>query len=187
MPAVKLLAASFVLLTALAGCGGSTTDTASAPPVDTATSAPAQPVAIDDACGLLSAEEINAVLGTSFGEGEQTADDTREIVDCKYTMTDDSTGVELPVAIADVGVSQIDGKESYDTNIDLAPAYFGGEPEDVDVSGADKAYVVTNAETQSPVLGMLVGERFILIQIGVEGTTPEQAVELAQTAAARVG
>ena len=55
------------------------------------------------------------------------------------------------------------------------------------VPGADKAYVVTNAETQSPVLGMLVGERFILIQIGVEGATTEQAVELATLAASRVG
>jgi hypothetical protein len=32
-----------------------------------------------------------------------------------------------------------------------------------------------------------VGERFILIQIGVEGSTTEQAVALAQKAAAKVG
>lgn len=174
-------------MTALAGCGGSTAESPTTPPTEAASAAAAQPVAADDACGLLSAEEINAVLGTTFGEGEQVTDDAREIVDCKYTMTDDSTGVELPIAIVDVGVSQIDGEESYDTNADLAPAYFGGDPEDVDVPGADKAYVVTNAETQSPVLGMLVGERFILIQMGVEGATTEQAVELATLAASRVG
>ena len=175
------------LMVVLTGCAGSTTESPSVAPAATTSSVAAQPVAIDDACGLLSAEEINGVLGTSFGDGEQTSDDAREIVDCKYTMTDDSTGVDLPVAIVDVGVSQIDGQESYDTNVDLAPAYFGGAPEPVDVDGADKAYVVTNAETESPVLGMLVGERFILIQIGVEGSTTEQAVALAQMAAAKVG
>ncbi len=154
--------------------------------MDVASSAAVEPVAVDDACGLLSAQEINDVLGTTFSEGEQTTDDAREIVTCKFTMTDDSTGVELPVAIVDVGVSQLDGQESYETNADLAPAYFGGDPEPIDVQGAEKAYVVINEETQSPVLGMLVGDRFILIQIGVEETTTEQAVELAQLAATRV-
>ncbi len=104
---------------------------------------------------------------------------------CKYTMMDSSTGVELPVAIVNVGVSLIDGEESYDTNFDLAPAYFGNEPASTDVPGASKAYIVTNAETDSPVIGMLVADRFVQIQIGVEGATNDQATELAAMAAAR--
>ena len=168
----------------LAGCGGSTTSTEASPSA-VATSAAPSPVASDDACGLLSAEEINGVLGTTFESGTQNADDTRDIVTCNFTMTDDSTGVELPVSIVDVGTSLLDGQESYTTNQDLAPAYFGGDPKDVDVAGADKAYIVINEGTQSPVIGLLAQGRFILVQIGVEGATEQQAIELAQMAAAR--
>ena len=49
----------------------------------------------------------------------------------------------------------------------------------------DKAYIVINEGTQSPVIGILAQGRFILVQIGVEGATEEQAVELAEMAAAR--
>jgi hypothetical protein len=175
---------------ALAGCGGSPTNPE--PPAESmaATSAAptsVAPVAADDACGLLTAQEINQVLGSDFGEGEQETDDARQIVTCTYTMTDDSSGVELPIALVAVAVSQIDGQESYDTNVELATAYFGGEAEPTDVAGADKAYVVINEETQSPVIGMLVGDRFISVQIGLEGATVEQAQQLAAMAAARVG
>lgn len=169
----------------LVGCGGSTTTTQASPSEAVATSVAPSPVASDDACGLLTADEINSVLGTTFEAGQQNADDTRDIVTCNFTMTDDSTGVELPVSIVDVGTSLLDGEESYTTNQDLAPAYFGGDPKDVDVAGADKAYIVINEATQSPVIGMLAQDRFILVQIGVEGATEQQAIELAQMAAAR--
>lgn len=174
----------------LTGCGGSQTNpeppAASLVPSSAAATSVA-PVAIDDACGLLTPDEINQVLGSDFGDGEQETDDARQIVTCTYTMTDDSSGVELPIALVVVGVSQIDGQESYDTNLELATAYFGGEPETTEVAGADKAYVVINEETQSPVIGMLAGDRFISVQIGLEGATVEQAQQLAATAAARVG
>ena len=61
------------------------------------------PVASDDVCGLLSPDEINEVLGTQFPAGEQTSDDARQIVTCTYTMVDSSTGVDLPLAIVNVG------------------------------------------------------------------------------------
>lgn len=174
----------------MSGCGSTTTTTAPADTASTAAatsspSADSSPVAADDPCGLLTPDEINQALGTTFGEGEESADEARQIVTCKYTMTDSSTGVELPVAIVNVAVSLIDGQESYKTNVDLASAYFGNESEPVEVPGATKAYVVNNEETQSPVIGMLVGGRFVQVQIGVEGATVEQAQELATTAAAR--
>ena len=101
-------------------------------------------------------------------------------------MTDSSTGVELPVAIVNTAVSLIDGQESYATNVDLASAYFGNDARDTEVQGATKAYLVTNEETQSPVIGMLVDDRFLQIQIGVEGATDAQAQQLAAMAAAKV-
>ncbi|MCU0279479.1 MAG: DUF3558 family protein [Candidatus Nanopelagicales bacterium] len=170
----------------LAGCGGSSDEPPATPSAAASEAAPS-PVAADDACGLLSAEEINQVLGTTFTEGEQTTDDARQIVTCTYTMTDSSSGVELPVGIVVVAVSQIDGQESYDTNVELAPAYFGNDPETTEVAGADEAYIVINEETQSPVVGALVGERFLQVQVGVEGATAEQAQELAALAVSRAG
>ena len=45
---------------------------------------------------------------------------------------------------------------------------------------------LTNEQTNSPVIGMLVGERFVQIQIGVENSTDDQAKTLAAMVAARV-
>jgi len=153
----------------LAGCGGSSDEP------------PATPSA------AASEAALNQVLGTTFTEGEQTTDDARQIVTCTYTMTDSSSGVELPVGIVVVAVSQIDGQESYDTNLELAPAYFGNDPETTEVAGADEAYIVINEETQSPVVGALVGDRFLQVQVGVEGASAEQAQELAALAVSRAG
>ncbi|MFN8184949.1 MAG: DUF3558 family protein [Candidatus Nanopelagicales bacterium] len=187
---ILIAAATLTCGLALVGCGGSPAEPgvpASAPVTASAAATSMAPVAADDACGLLTPQEINQVLGSDFGDGKQETDDARQVVTCTYTMTDDSSGVELPIALVAVGVSQLDGQESYDTNLDLATAYFGGEAEPTDVAGADKAYVVINEETQSPVIGMLVGDRFISVQIGLEGATVEQAQQLAATAASRVG
>jgi len=186
---VKIPGMVAVLLSAgllLTGCGSSTQTTpAESSPSASAVSSPT-PVASDDVCGLLSPDEINEVLGTQFPAGEQTSDDARQIVTCTYTMVDSSTGVDLPLAIVNVGVSLIDGQESYETNVDLAPAYFGDEAQDTEVPGASQAYILTNEQTNSPVIGMLVGERFVQIQIGVENSTDDQAKTLAAMVAARV-
>ncbi len=182
-----LVFAALAAVLGLTGCSSSSTTTeASPPPSQTSQAAPAPPAG-EGACALLSAEEINQVLGTTFEAGEPKTDDARQISTCTFTMTDSSSGVELPVSIVEVAVADTDGQEAYQTNVDLAPAYFGNEAETTQVEGATKAYLVNNEATQSPVIGMLVGETFAQIQIGVEGATPEQAQELAATAATRVG
>jgi hypothetical protein len=172
----------------LAGCGSSTTTSPSTAPAttDVASSPAVAPVTSDDPCSVLTAQDLNPVLGTDFADGTEEADDAREIVTCTYTMTDSSTGVEVPVAIVVIGMSLIDGQESFDTNVDLAPAYFGNDSESTEVPGAEKAYIVNNEETQSPVIGMLVGDQFLQIQIGVQGATADQARDLAATAASRI-
>ncbi len=144
-------------------------------------------MAADDPCAVLTAEDLNAVLGTSFDAGEAAEDSAREITNCTYTITENVAGSDLPVSIVDVGLTSVPGAEAFDTNRDLAPSYFGNEAQDIEVTGATKAYVVNNAETDSPVIGILVGERYALIQIGVEGATVEQAQQLAATAAGRLG
>lgn len=141
-------------------------------------------VAPDDPCSVLTAEDLNAVLGTEYETGEEKSDDVRQIVTCTYTTTENVAGTDLPVSITDVGVSLTQG--AFETNRDLAPAYFGGDPEGIQVDGADEAYVVINEQTQSPVVGLQVEDLFILIQIGEEGATVEQAQQLAGTAASRI-
>lgn len=170
----------------MTGCGSSTQTTPDAASGSMSSVSSPTPAAYDDACGLLSPDEINQVLGTQFPAGEQIPDDARQIVTCEYTMIDSSTGVDLPVAIVNVGVSLVDGPDSYTTNVDLAPSYFGNEAKATAVPGASQAYIVTNQGTDSPVIGMLVREQFVQIQIGVEGTTSDQAQELAALAATRV-
>lgn len=176
-----------LVILGLVGCGGTTTATPS--PSESASSPVpvSSPVANDDPCGVLSADEINAVLGTTFEAGESTDDSARDIANCTYTMMVDVAGTQVPGSIVDVGLTNVPGAEAFDTNKDLALSYFGNEPEEVTVQGASKAYVVNNAETDSPVIGILVGDRYALIQIGVEGATVEQAQQLAQTAATRLG
>jgi hypothetical protein len=170
-------------LVALVACGGSTTTTSTpttAPPAETS----AAPAAPGDSCALLSADEINQVLGTEFGEGEAASDEATQTANCTYTVTDDSSGVEVPVAIVVVAESLTDGADSYATNLDLAVSYFGNQPEATEVPGAEKAYIVTNEGTNSPVVGMLVGDRFVQVQVGVQDATSEQGLQLAETLAA---
>lgn len=174
-----------LIVLGLVGCGGTTTATSS--PSGSVSAPVASPVANDDPCGVLSADEINAVLGTTFEAGESSEDSARDIANCTYTAMVDVAGTQVPGSIVDVGLTNVPGAEAFETNKDLALSYFGNEPEDVQVQGASQAYVVNNAETDSPVIGILVGDRYALIQIGVEGATVEQAQQLAQTAAARLG
>ena len=92
-------------------------------------------------------------------------------------------------AVADTVITNaliIDGAESFDTNQDLAPAYFGGKAKKIEVPGAEKAYLVIADTFNAPVIGMLVNGSFVLLQVGVEGATPEQAQSLATLVAARV-
>lgn len=176
------------LLLVLAGCGGGTTSTAPAesPPAASPSVSQVAPVSADQPCDLLSAEELNQALGTSFTQGEQTEDEARQVVTCTYTTTESVNGVDVPTEIVVLAVSLVDGQESYDTNVDLAPAYFDNEAEPIDVAGADKAYVVIDKDTDAPVIGMLVGDQFVQIQAAADGATVEQVQQLAETMAARL-
>jgi hypothetical protein len=173
-----------LLIVGLTGCGGTTT-TQSSPSVEPSASEAVE-VDTDDPCQVITAEDLNAVLGTTFQAGEASEDSARDIMNCTYTITENVAGSELPVSIVDVGLTNVPGAEAFETNRDLALSYFGNEAEDIAVEGATKAYVVNNAETDSPVIGILVGDTYALIQIGVETATVEQAQQLAHTAASRL-
>ncbi|MFN8125383.1 MAG: DUF3558 family protein [Candidatus Nanopelagicales bacterium] len=185
---IRMSIAAAAAILAVSGCSGTATTTSEAPPSVTTPSsqsaAPAEPTVAaegdpDDPCTLVTADELNAVLGTSFEPSEPTPDDAREIVGCKY-QSDDMT------QIVDVSVSQTPGSEAFDTNWDLAPAYFDGKPKKIAIPGADQAYLVIADTYDAPVVGVLVGERFALLQVGVEGATPDQAEQLAATLASRL-
>jgi hypothetical protein len=54
------------------------------------------------------------------------------------------------------------------TNMDLAPAYFDGDPKPITVAGAEKSYLVIKKDQKAWVIGMLVNARFVLIQVAVD-------------------
>jgi hypothetical protein len=166
----------------LAGCS-STQQTSSPSSEEPSASAPAEPSAATadagDPCTLLTVDDINATLGTSFEPSSPVDDPARQIVTCKYTSADGTQ-------IVDVGVSQTPGADAFKTNQQLAPAYFGGNAKEITVPGADKAYLVIADTYDAPVIGMLVGDTFALVQVGVEGTTPEKGEQLAATVAGRL-
>ncbi len=116
---------------------------------------------------------------TSFEPSQPVDDPARQIATCKYTSSDGTQ-------IVDVGISQTPGAKAFTTNRDLAPAYFDGEAKPTTVPGADKAYLVIADTYNAPVVGMLVGDTFALVQVGVEGATPEQGIQLASTVAGRL-
>lgn len=174
--------------TLLMGCSATTTDTtattpAPAPAESTIPAESAEPTAVtgslEDPCTLLTADQINAALGTSFEPATATPDPAREIITCNYRSADGTQ-------IVDVGVSQTPGADAFATNRDLAPAYFGGDAKVVQIPGADKAYLVIAETFDAPVIGMLVKGRFVLLQVGVDGTTPEQGEALAAQLTAQV-
>ena len=115
----------------------------------------------------------------SGGGAQATNDDTRQVGDCKYA-SDDMT------AIVDVALSRADGAESFTTNVDLAPAYFGGKAKPIEIPGAEKAYLVIADTYDAPVVGILVDGTFAQVQVGVEGATPQHGEQLAATMAARL-
>lgn len=174
---------------ALSACTvtGDAPSTTESPASDSATRSPASPIAtpatekgdLADPCTLLPADQINATLGTDFSDGETSEDTARQIVTCRYTSEDFTQ-------IVGVTVSQIDGKKSFGLNRELAQSYFGAEAKSIQLPGADQAYLVIAETLQAPVVGMLVRDHFALVQVGIEGTTPEQGQALAAQTAARM-
>lgn len=171
-----------LLLGCSAGTTGSPADTASGTVESQSAAAPTAATAtgdLSDPCTLLTADQINAALGTSFEAATATPDPAREIVTCTYRSADGTQ-------IVDVGVSQTPGADAFETNRDLAPAYFGGKAKPITIPGADKAYLVIADTYDAPVIGMLAKDTFILLQVGVADTTAEQGEALAAQLAAQI-
>jgi hypothetical protein len=97
---------------------------------------------------------------------------------CTWTSTD-------PFTIVAASLTDVGAAEAYQTNVDLAPAYFDGDPVDTAVPGADKAYAV-----QQPDVGWVIGAiakgRFLQIQVGGDGITEAQVGALMQDAVNRL-
>jgi hypothetical protein len=132
-----------------------------------------------DPCALVSTEDINKALSVSVVADVPKPDESRQIVTCTWTQSD-------PFGIVNIGVANIPGAEAYQTNFDLAPAYFGGDPKVISVPGADKAYLVINDSTKTPVIGLLRNGEFVLVQIGITGVTVDQGQALAAQVVSRM-
>lgn len=189
MAGVKSLFAS-VLVSSLVvvGCGGTSESSSGAPASGTPTAsasaaAPAEPVAPavdrEAPCTWVSAAEINRAVGTTFDEGTAKSDDARQIRTCNYQQTS-------PFAIVDIGLSLTPGADAFQTNWDLAPAYFDADPRALELTGAEKAYIIRKKDPAAWVVGLLVSGRFALVQVGVESASEDQAKALAGTIATRM-
>jgi hypothetical protein len=136
------------------------------------------PAALSGPCDLLTVEQIEAAITVAMPDGVRTQDDVRKIQMCTWTSTD-------PFAIVAASLTDVGAAEAFQTNFDLAPAYFDGDAVLTSVPGTDKAYAV-----QQPDVGWVVGaiakDRFLQIQVGGSGITKEQVTALMQDAVNRL-
>jgi hypothetical protein len=186
---------SFALASMLLGCDAPANETspaaspAAASPTAVAVAKESPPVSAPkaaadplDPCTWVTTDEVNRALSTSLSEPTKTKDDGRQIATCNWTLP----GEFGPVGIVDIGVSLVPGAEAYQTNFDLAPAYFDGDATPISIAGAEKAYQVIKKGQNASVVGMLVGTRFVLLQVAIEGVKPEQSQALAAQLASRI-
>ena len=129
-------------------------------------------------CDLLTLDQISVATGVTVPDGSATTDDARQIQMCTWQSTD-------PFLIVAASLTDVAADEAFKTNVDLAPAYFDGDPVTITLPGADKAYAV-----QQPDVGWVVGAvakgRFVQVQVGGSDITQEQAATLVQDAIARM-
>jgi hypothetical protein len=176
---------------AVVGCGGGSTVGQSprpaAPPAATqpppaaavpASGAPAAP-GVPDPCAVATTDEINSTLTASLGDGTRKHDEARQIVTCNWTQSS-------PFGILNIGISLTPGADAYQTNFDLAPAYFDGDPKSISVSGAQQAYLVIKKDQKAWVVGMLVNGKFVLIQVAIDSASAEKSQSLAAQIASRM-
>jgi hypothetical protein len=186
------LAISAALAVGTAGCSSASSSSDSAPASSAAVAAPASsssssssapsaaeaPAALSGPCDLLTVEQIEAAIAVAMPDGVEKQDDVRKIQMCTWTSTD-------PFAIVAASLTDVGAAEAFQTNFDLAPAYFDGDPVKTDVSGTDKAYAV-----QQPDVGWVVGaiakSRFLQIQVGGTDITQAQVTTLMQDAVNRL-
>lgn len=151
---------------------GTAADSGTALPTSGSAAAPAEV----DPCSLLDAAAVQDVLGVEVDAGVEDRDEARQVRMCTWQRSD-------PVAIVVAGVTSVGADEAYTTNKDLAPAYFGGEAVEKPVAGTDRAYVVASGDTGYAV-GLVAQGRYLSVQVAADGVTEEQAVSLAERAAA---
>jgi hypothetical protein len=188
------LAISAALAVGTAGCSSASSSSDSAPASSAAVAAPASsssssspssapsaaeaPAALSGPCDLLTVEQIEAAIAVAMPDGVEKQDDVRKIQMCTWTSTD-------PFAIVAASLTDVGAAEAFQTNFDLAPAYFDGDPVKTDVPGTDKAYAV-----QQPDVGWVVGAiakgRFLQIQVGGTDITQAQVTTLMQDAVNRL-
>ena len=196
-----LLLGTIAIALALSACGSSASTTAepssangpasaaatssapaaaSAAPSAAATSAAAQSETepLSGPCDLLTLEQIEAATGVAVTDGEQKDDEARQIQMCTWQSSD-------PFVIVAASLTDVGAAEAFQTNFDLAPAYFDGDPVTITLPGADKAYAV-----QQPDVGWVVGAiakgRFVQVQVGGTDITQAQASTLVENAIARM-
>lgn len=129
-------------------------------------------------CDLLTDGQIASAVGMELGAGAAKIDDARQVQTCTWT-TDDLTTIVV------VGLTDVAAEEAYQTNVDLAPAYFDGDPVETTVAGADRAYAVEQPDV-GWVVGAIAGDRFVQVQVGGYDITQTQAESLATAAVARL-
>jgi hypothetical protein len=158
------------------GAGSTAAQSTAAEGTASPAAAPAGP--ISGPCDLLTDEQISGVLGIELEAGEAKVDDARQVQTCTW-----ATGDLTTIVVA--GLTDVDAEEAYQTNFDLAPAYFEGDPVETSVPGADRAYAV-----QQPDVGWVVGtvtaDQFVQVQVGGTDITQQQAEQLAADAVARL-
>jgi hypothetical protein len=150
-----------------------------APTVPAPAAAPAPVRDPLDPCTWATTDEVNRALSATLAEPTKKDDEARQIATCNWSQSS-------PFGIVDLGVSRTPGAEAFQTNMDLAPAYFDGEARPITIAGAEKAYLVSKNDPKASIVGMLVGGRFVLLQVAIDGATAEQAQALAATLASRL-
>jgi hypothetical protein len=132
-----------------------------------------------DPCTWVTTEEVNSALSATLAEPTKKDDEARQIATCNWAQAS-------PFGIVDLGVSLTPGADAFQTNMDLAPAYFDGEARPLTIAGAEKAYLVSKDDPKASIIGMLVGGRFVLLQVAIADATAERAQALAATIASRL-
>ncbi len=169
------LPAVVMALLVVAGCGSGSTNAEKSGADGAATSGSDQGGSLPDPCTLLTAAEIEAATGVSFGQGAPS-----DIVTGKGRTACDwkSSGKEFATAqvlILDGGGSVFDLQRSSAKQLGV---------EDADVPGASRAY----ATTEGSIVAMEVGDLFVQVAYipSGPGAVLDKTSQLAATVAARV-
>jgi hypothetical protein len=134
-----------------------------------------------DPCLLLSSEEVGSALTDQFRSAPADRNNLANSMQCIYTTTTSD-----PAGLVITSISLAPGRAAFDTGRGKASGYYGGPVADTQIDGADQAYVVIERDFRAPVIGMLVGEQFVELQVSVTGASVDQARELAERVASRL-